>query len=170
MYSKSGHSSEQATVGGGFSLHNRAAGHNMVIGVGGGGAARAGCYMIRLCCCFNDFGGRQAGSPVGPGGELLVQLYKIEKAGGEVAFLWVPAHVGVKGNEMADGAAKRALRREVDMKVAIGVNEYRSIIRRRITAEWQEQWERKKRGEITLVFRTMLKRGRTTWGQRGGIR
>ena len=39
--------------------------------------------------------------------ELLVLLYKIEKAGGEVVFLWVPAHVGVEGNEVADGAEGR---------------------------------------------------------------
>ena len=65
--------------------------------------------------------------------ELLVLLYKIEKAGGEVVFLWVPSHVGVEGNEVADGAAKRALRREVDVEIARGVQEHRSSIRRVIT-------------------------------------
>jgi len=43
--------------------------------------------------------------------ELMVLLYKIEKAGGSVGFLWVPAHVGVEGNEVADKAAKMTLKR-----------------------------------------------------------
>lgn len=101
--------------------------------------------------------------------ELLALLYKIEKAGGEVVFLWVPAHVGVEGNEVADGAAKRALRREVDVVTAIGVQEYRSSIRRVITAGWQKQWEKERRGDIILAFRTVLKRDRATWGQGGDI-
>lgn len=90
--------------------------------------------------------------------ELLVQVYNIEKAEGKVGFFWVPAHVKVEKTEVADGGIKMALNREVDVNMVVGVQECRALIRSRITAEWQEQWENKRRGSITLVFRTVLMR------------
>ena len=62
--------------------------------------------------------------------ELLTLMYRIEQAGELVGFMWVPAHLGIEGNELADEAAKRALRREVDIKVRLGSTECRSIIKR----------------------------------------
>ena len=39
--------------------------------------------------------------------EILQFLFRIQKVGYEVGFLWVPAHMGVKGNEEADEMAKK---------------------------------------------------------------
>ena len=64
--------------------------------------------------------------------ELLTLMYRIEQAGESVGFMWIPTHVGIEGNELADGAEKRALRREdVDVKVRLGC---RSIIKKNIMA------------------------------------
>jgi len=38
-------------------------------------------------------------------------LYRIQMMGITVIFVWVPAHIGFKGNEKADNAAKVATRR-----------------------------------------------------------
>ena len=89
--------------------------------------------------------------------ELLVMLFKIEKAGGDIGFLWVPAHVGVEGNEMADRVAKKALTREVDIDLTIGAYECRSIIKRKITSEWQEKWEREKKGRHYFSIQDKVK-------------
>lgn len=54
--------------------------------------------------------------------ELYMALHRVECAGGSVGFMWVPAHVGVDGNEMVDRAAKRALEQdEVGVRVDLGV-------------------------------------------------
>lgn len=68
----------------------------------------------------------------------------------------MPAHVEVEKIEVADVATKMALNREVDVNMALGVQECRALIISRITAGWLEQWENKRRGSIILIFRTVL--------------
>ncbi len=42
--------------------------------------------------------------------EIFTIMLRIQRAGTDVQFCWVPAHVGVKGNEKADEIAKRVLK------------------------------------------------------------
>ncbi len=59
-------------------------------------------------------------------------------------FMWVPAHVGIEGNETADGAAKERLGRdEVDVRVLLGKME--CITYERLHQQWQQEWERDRR-------------------------
>jgi len=49
-----------------------------------------------------------------------------------VIFVWVPAHIGFKGNEKADNAAKVATRREyIDVEVNMSKMEMRCMPRKR---------------------------------------
>jgi len=54
-------------------------------------------------------------------GEILTQVYRLERQGRKVRLLWVPAHVEIEGNEKADRMAKAALKREeIDVWVSFG--------------------------------------------------
>jgi ribonuclease HI len=44
--------------------------------------------------------------------EMMVLLMGVERMGVVVSFCWVPAHVGLEGNEKADVVAKSAVRRD----------------------------------------------------------
>ena len=40
--------------------------------------------------------------------DILVRLSMLDEAGKSISFFWVPSHVGLRGNELADAAANRA--------------------------------------------------------------
>ena len=45
-------------------------------------------------------------------------MYRMENKGLPTCFLWVPAHVGVEGNEQVDILAKQTLRiKQLDLQV-----------------------------------------------------
>ncbi len=84
-------------------------------------------------------------------GEILMMVFKLERQGCSVAFLWVPAHTGVEGNEVADRAARTSSGREsVDLQVPFGRMEYRSIISERLDWEWQQEWDGNNRVIVKL--------------------
>lgn len=97
--------------------------------------------------------------------ELMVLLYKIEKAGGSVGFLRVPAHVGVEGNEVADKVAKMTLKRDIDLAVCIGVTECRSVIKENTIVVWQRQWEKETKGRHYYAIQNKVKTEQSCLGK-----
>ncbi|GBM75081.1 hypothetical protein AVEN_197441-1 [Araneus ventricosus] len=41
--------------------------------------------------------------------DILLQMEDLRNKGFDILFCWVPSHTGIKGNELADSAAKAAL-------------------------------------------------------------
>ncbi len=80
--------------------------------------------------------------------------------------MWVPAHVGITGNEMADRLAKRALTKDnVEVQVNVSKAEVKCIIWEKINKRWQERWEREEKEGTYTKSREMIKR----IGWEGGI-
>ncbi len=60
--------------------------------------------------------------------EIFTIMFRIQRAGTDVQFCWVSAHIGVEGNEKADEIAKRALKLNENeiMKIPFGKGEAKS--------------------------------------------
>lgn len=81
--------------------------------------------------------------------ETMITLHQIEKSASTLGFVWVPAHVGVQGNEEASSAAKRPLNRgEVAVQVQYGQAECKSLIQQEIARSWQKGWEQGSKGRF----------------------
>uniref|UniRef100_A0A3P9LEU6 Reverse transcriptase domain-containing protein n=1 Tax=Oryzias latipes TaxID=8090 RepID=A0A3P9LEU6_ORYLA len=91
--------------------------------------------------------------------EIYESLIRLANLKINIRFMWVPAHRGVEGNEMADFLAKRALKRGIEIEIPLGRTEFRAIIRRRIMEEWQTQWERERKGRHLFSIQDKVGRG-----------
>lgn len=91
--------------------------------------------------------------------EILVVLRRLEQHGCSVGFVWVPAHVGVKGNEVADGVAKQALgQHNVEIRIAMGQSEGRCLVNEHMVAKWQEEWDLETKGRHYYQIQRSVKK------------
>ena len=61
--------------------------------------------------------------------EVFQSVTRIANQGGQVKVLWVPAHVGVRGNERMDELAKRALKKgNIEMQIDVSKAEVKCVI------------------------------------------
>lgn len=80
--------------------------------------------------------------------EIQQTFYRIQIMGLTVIFVWVLAHCGIPGNEMADKIAKEATKRKNYLAVSVSKTEFKSILKQRMKENWQKQWE----GEMTRCW------------------
>ena len=86
--------------------------------------------------------------------KILQWIHILERRGIEIKFCWVPAHVGVHGNEEADKLAKQAVGDLLPRRCPLLFSDFFPQIRTFISDIWQERWsmvDLNKMKEITSV-------------------
>jgi len=77
----------------------------------------------------------------------IVHVYTTLVRGGTfIRFVWVPSHVGLFGNELADRAAKAALHSKEEVMVPHSVGEIGCLVKRHIMSQWQRRWDQSTHG------------------------
>lgn len=62
-------------------------------------------------------------------------------------LFWVPAHVGVEGNEEVDGMAKQAVRHwRIEVNVLLSKSEIKGLVQGALKGIWQERWDKEDKG------------------------
>ncbi|GBN56571.1 hypothetical protein AVEN_93057-1 [Araneus ventricosus] len=60
--------------------------------------------------------------------------------GFSILFCWIPSHVGISGNELADNLAKSTT---ISLISPVPVNDVKKYIKSILHSKWQAQWDRK---------------------------
>ena len=75
---------------------------------------------------------------------VLRSIIAIKAQNMSIQLVWVPSHIDLKGNELADELAKRGCERGRNMPVSLSTKEVYSIINRKIKAKFKAIWDKSK--------------------------
>ena len=78
--------------------------------------------------------------------EIHQSLYRLYSTRIKVSFCWVPAHVGIEGNEKADTVAKSSLELIEIMKLPFSKGEAKAILKEEMNKKWQNSWDSDSKG------------------------
>ena len=60
----------------------------------------------------------------------------------DIVFAWVPGHVGIRGNNVVDLAAKHALEKSINRRMAVPYSDFKMLTNVYVKELWQTEWER----------------------------
>ena len=74
-------------------------------------------------------------------GRILTLLDSAKSKGNVIQIEWIPSHVNIDGNEMADFIAKNAMINGIEDKTRPAKTEIYSVINKAIMTKWQQQFD-----------------------------
>jgi len=59
----------------------------------------------------------------------------------DIKFIWVPSHLGVTGNEIADSLLQSAIINDTGVTVSFELKEIYTLVQKYIITKWQHLWQ-----------------------------
>jgi ribonuclease HI len=75
--------------------------------------------------------------------KIVQQLIVASNLGIQIEFLWIPSHIGIGGNEMADRLAKEALRADDNLvePIPLSIRTAYTAVNEHIRKLWHQKWQ-----------------------------
>ncbi|GBM15893.1 RNA-directed DNA polymerase from mobile element jockey [Araneus ventricosus] len=70
--------------------------------------------------------------------------------GFSILFCWIPSHVGIPGNELADNLAKSAT---INLNSPVPVNDVKKYVKSILHSKWQAQWDLRNTNKLQSIKR-----------------
>ena len=86
----------------------------------------------------------------------ILELYtEMTREGREIVFIWVPGHVGIRGNSAADSAAKDALDGDISVEL-IPFSDLKPRTNKYILELWQSEWDEFPENKLYKIFPVLI--------------
>ena len=69
----------------------------------------------------------------------------------DVVFAWVPSHIGIRGNSLADRAANEARKDKVKSTTTV-FSDFKPLINKYVHAQWQTSWDEQTENKLHTVI------------------
>ena len=83
--------------------------------------------------------------------DILKRLTSLGRAGKYVKFCWIPSHVGIHGNELADAAARRAASAPCTRRFPLPARDLNPAISSFVQSQWQREWGVQANNKLTAI-------------------
>ena len=90
--------------------------------------------------------------------KLKQKIHTILAKGIEISFLWVPSHVGIAGNEIADELAKASLSDKKIENIKIPHSDYKPVTAKQFDDKWQNNWNKETSNKLYKIQQKLKKR------------
>ena len=87
--------------------------------------------------------------------DILSRLTSVEQSGKTIKFCWIPSHVGITGNELADAAARRAAAAPCLRRLPLPARDFYPAIQTFTMSSWQAEWHLQGSGKLRSVKPTL---------------
>ena len=87
--------------------------------------------------------------------DTLQTIYKLINKGKNIEFCWIPSHIGIRGNEQADGAAKSALNLPVPVGFDLPSSDKYPQVKQYVKDLWQQYWITNNQQKLQKLFEIM---------------
>jgi ribonuclease HI len=73
--------------------------------------------------------------------KILELTHKLHSLGKVIAFMWIPSHIGINGNEQVDLLAKTATIKPFIDELKMPLEDLQNVIKQKLRAEWEGVWK-----------------------------
>jgi len=87
--------------------------------------------------------------------DVLLRMTMLKRGGKNVTLCWIPSHVGIRGNELADQAAKRAARRQYTHSLPLPATHFSQAINAFFQDKWQQVWDSTGENKLRTIRPTL---------------
>ena len=81
---------------------------------------------------------------------LKLNIHNLIKEGNKLTFMWIPSHIGIQGNEIADSLAKEALNLQIDNRLTpkLPYSDFRPKIKEYTLSLWKKEWKKEAQNKL----------------------
>ena len=73
--------------------------------------------------------------------EILLVATSLHNGGSKISMAWIPAHIGIAGNQKADDQANKGRSSQSKIETGLGVSKVKGKVREIINKQWSEEWQ-----------------------------